>query len=234
MHGRPADATGIRSRSTTSSPRRGRFGWRRNTHQSPTDKPLARPDRTLGDDRSYTRRRGRPTRPVRRTAHPVRRPGGAGHGSSSGSAPPLPTVSPHLGATVVVNSATSVARPGRSAAELPDASYVQADVADEPRPPRLIDEVVHRHGRLDILVNNTGPPRSSPTPTCREPPRPTSARRIFSVNVIGTWQVTVAARHHLRAVRARSGDQTSSRRRGERPTGSSIPYACSKAAGSAT
>src|SRR5262249_42307223 len=54
-------------------------------------------------------------------------------------------------------------------------------------------------------------------------------RTIFDVNVIGTWQTTVAAVPHLRA----TGDGcivNVSSLAGSRPGGSSIPYAASKAA----
>jgi ketoreductase RED2 len=54
-------------------------------------------------------------------------------------------------------------------------------------------------------------------------------RRIFDVNVVGTWQVTVAAVDHLRSS-GRGQVVNVSSLAGERPTGSSIPYACSKAA----
>jgi ketoreductase RED2 len=54
-------------------------------------------------------------------------------------------------------------------------------------------------------------------------------RRLFEVNVIGTWQVTVAALPHLQATGAGVIVNVSSLA-GVRPTGSSIPYAVSKAA----
>jgi ketoreductase RED2 len=52
---------------------------------------------------------------------------------------------------------------------------------------------------------------------------------LYDVNVIGTWQVTVAAMPHLAATGAGSIVNVSSLA-GVRPTGSSIPYAVSKAA----
>jgi ketoreductase RED2 len=54
-------------------------------------------------------------------------------------------------------------------------------------------------------------------------------RRIFDVNVVGTWQVTVAALPHLRATGGGSVVNVTSLA-GVRQTGSSIPYAASKAA----
>ncbi|MEI8051729.1 MAG: SDR family oxidoreductase, partial [Actinomycetes bacterium] len=53
-------------------------------------------------------------------------------------------------------------------------------------------------------------------------------RRIFEVNVFGTWAVTVAAVDALRATKGSVVNVSSIA--GIRPTGSSIPYAASKAA----
>ena len=132
------------------------------------------------------------------------------------------------GATVVVNSVTSVDAGRALAAELPDATYVQADVSDEADARRMIDEVVAAHGRLDVLVNNAGTTAVIPHDDL-EAAGPEVWRRIFDTNVIGTWQLTVAAVPHLRAAGHGQVVNVSSVA-GERPLGSSIPYACSKAA----
>ena len=129
---------------------------------------------------------------------------------------------------MVINSSRSVEAGEALAAELPDAGYVQADVADEGQARRLIDDVVARWGRLDVLVNNAGTTQVISHGDL-EAASPDVWRRIFDVNVIGTWQVTVAAVPHLRSSDAGQVINVSSVA-GERPTGSSIPYACSKAA----
>ena len=82
------------------------------------------------------------------------------------------------------------------AAELPGADYVQADVADIAEAHRLIDTVIQRHGRLDVLVNNAGVTEVIAHRDL-ESATPEIWRRIFDVNVIGTWQLTVAAVPHL-------------------------------------
>ncbi len=87
---------------------------------------------------------------------------------------------------------------------------------------------LERHGRLDILVNNAGTTATIPHGDL-EAASPAVWRRILEVNVIGTWQVTVAAVPHLRASGHGQVINVSSMA-GERPVGSSIPYACSKAA----
>lgn len=149
-------------------------------------------------------------------------------GSSSGIGAAAARRFAGLGATVVVNSATSVAAGQTLAGELPSASYVQADISDEDQARSLIDQVVARHGRLDVLVNNAGTTEVIPHHDLRTA-SPEVWRRIFDVNVFGTWQVTVAAVDHLRAS-GRGQVINVSSLAGERPTGSSIPYACSKAA----
>jgi NAD(P)-dependent dehydrogenase (short-subunit alcohol dehydrogenase family) len=40
--------------------------------------------------------------------------------------------------------------------EFEDASYTRADLADESSIPGLIQAVLDRHGRIDVLVNNAG------------------------------------------------------------------------------
>jgi ketoreductase RED2 len=149
-------------------------------------------------------------------------------GSSSGIGAATAHLFAASGATVVINSSTSVEAGEALAAELPDASYIQADVSDERQAHKLIEGVVARHGRLDVLVNNAGTTEVIPHGDL-EAATPDVWRRIFDVNVIGTWQVTVAASSHLRSSGQGQVINVSSLA-GERPTGSSIPYACSKAA----
>jgi ketoreductase RED2 len=149
-------------------------------------------------------------------------------GSTSGIGAEIARRFAGSGATVVVNSVTSVDAGVALAAELPDATYVQADVADEADAVRLVEEVVAAHGRLDVLVNNAGTTAVIPHHDL-EAASPEVWRRIYDTNVVGTWQVTVAAVPHLRTSGAGQVLNVSSLA-GDRPVGSSIPYACSKAA----
>jgi ketoreductase RED2 len=149
-------------------------------------------------------------------------------GSSSGIGEAVARSLAAEGASVVVNSATSVEAGERVAAELPDATYVQAEVADEGAARGLVDAAVATYGRLDVLVNNAGTTVVIPHHDL-DAATPDVWRRIFDVNVVGTWQVTVAALPHLRASGAGSVVNVTSLA-GVRQTGSSIPYAASKAA----
>jgi ketoreductase RED2 len=131
-------------------------------------------------------------------------------------------------ATVVVNSSSSVAAGEAVAASLPSASYVQADVADEDDCRRLLDTTIDRYGRLDVLVNNAGTTEVIPHADL-DAATVDVFRKIFEVNVFGTWALTRLAMPMLRAGDGGAVVSVTSLA-GVRPTGSSIPYAMSKAA----
>ena len=149
-------------------------------------------------------------------------------GSSSGIGEATARAMAAGGATVVVNSSKSTEAGEALAAELPGAIYVRGDVADPVQASALVEQVVDRCGRLDVLVNNAGTTAVIPHHDL-EAATPEIWRRIYDVNVIGTWQVTVAAVPHLRASGTGAVVNVSSIA-GHATTGSSIPYAVSKAA----
>jgi ketoreductase RED2 len=148
-------------------------------------------------------------------------------GSSSGIGAATARAFAAAGAAVLVNSARSVAEGKAVAAALPDALYVQGDITEADVPARIVDAALERWGRLDALVNNAGT-------TAVIPHHDVQAasvdvwRRIFEVNVFGTWAMSVAALPALREARGSIVNVASVA--GVRPTGSSIPYAASKAA----
>jgi ketoreductase RED2 len=148
-------------------------------------------------------------------------------GSSSGIGAATARAFADAGASVLVNSARSVSEGQAVAASLPDALYVQGDITEGGVPERLVAAAVDQWGRLDTLVNNAGT-------TALIPHHDLQAasvdvwRRIFEVNVFGTWSMSVAAMPALRAARGCIVNVASVA--GVRPTGSSIPYAASKAA----
>ena len=149
-------------------------------------------------------------------------------GSSSGIGEAIARRLGSLGAEVVVNSATSTDAGTRVAAEIPGATYVQADISDPDGVARLVGECRDRWDRLDILVNNAGW-------TTLVPHHDLDAltdeifRRTMDVNVHGTWMLTKALVPLLR--RSDDGNVvTVTSIAGVRPVGSSIAYAMSKAA----
>ena len=131
------------------------------------------------------------------------------------------------GDTVVFNSVRSVEAGERLAASTANAHYVQADIAVAVDCTRLIEQVLERCGRLDVLVNNAGTTRVIPHRDL-EAATLDVWREIFEVNVFGTWSLSVAAMEALRATKGSIVNVSSVA--GVRPTGSSIPYAASKAA----
>ncbi len=149
-------------------------------------------------------------------------------GSSSGIGAAVATTFADLGARVVVNSVSSVAEGEQLAAKLPDATYIQADVSSPAEAKRLVEATVERYGRIDILVNNAGTTKVIPHHDL-DAATTEIWERILRVNLLGTWNVIQAAAPHLRA----TGDGVIlniTSLAGVRPTGSSIPYAVSKAA----
>jgi ketoreductase RED2 len=150
-------------------------------------------------------------------------------GSSSGIGEATARRLSKLGATVIVNSSSSVDAGMTVCDSLPSESlYVQADISDQAQGHDLIAQTIDRFGRLDILVNNAGW-------TTRVAHADLDALsddiflKTFEVNVFGTWWLTKAAMPHLR--NSPIGNVvTVTSIAGLRPIGSSIAYAMSKAA----
>jgi ketoreductase RED2 len=148
-------------------------------------------------------------------------------GSSSGIGESVAVALGGAGVSVVVNSSASVTAGEAVAAALPDAIYVQGNVADEDACRALVAAAVDHFGRLDILVNNAGTTRVIPHADL-DAATDEVWREIFDVNVLGTWHMTKVAVPALRASGTGSVVNITSIA-GVRPTGSSIPYAVSKA-----
>jgi ketoreductase RED2 len=148
-------------------------------------------------------------------------------GASSGIGAAVAAALAQAGARIVVNSATSVSAGEALAAQLPDAVYVQSDIADGDQARALVQATVERYGRLDVLVNNAGTTEVIPHHDL-DAVTDEVWQRILGVNVIGTFNVTRAAVPHLRQSGSAVVVNVTSLA-GVRPTGSSIPYAVSKA-----
>ena len=147
-------------------------------------------------------------------------------GSSSGIGADVARRLAGDGYRVVVNSRSSVAA-GQAVAQEIGGSYLQADVGQEQQARQLIDRVVELHGRLDVLVNNAGTTQVIPHADLAAA-TPAIWRHLYEVNVIAPFVLVTAAE---RALRAATGCVVNvSSLAGVRPTGSSIPYAASKAA----
>lgn len=127
------------------------------------------------------------------------------------------------GATVVVSSISGVPADEQLAVELPAASYAPANVNDPAAAARLVATTIERHGRLGILVNTVA------TADVIDGSSTRASELVLRVNVAGTWNVISAAAPYLRATGEGVIVNISSVV-GERPTGSSIPYAACDAA----
>jgi ketoreductase RED2 len=150
-------------------------------------------------------------------------------GSSSGIGAAIARRLSELGASVVVNSATSVEAGEAVAASLPGPSrYVQADISDQAQGKALIDAAVESFGQLDILVNNAGWTTVVPHHDL-EALTDEILMRTFEVNVFGTWWLTKAAMPLLKQSDDGNVVMITSLA-GVRPAGSSVAYAMTKAA----
>lgn len=150
-------------------------------------------------------------------------------GSSSGIGERTAQRLSELGASVVVNSSSSV-EAGRAVADalVGDALYVQGDISEPAQCQALLDATIAGFGKLDLLVNNAGW-------TTLVPHHDLDAltdeifRKTFEVNVFGTWNLTKLAMPLLQA--SDDGHVVNiTSVAGVRPVGSSIAYSMSKAA----
>jgi len=148
-------------------------------------------------------------------------------GSSSGIGEAVARRLAGHGAGVVINSATSVDAGRALAAELPDAVYVQGDIGQPETASALVDAAQQRWGRLDGLVNNAGRTVDVPL-TDIGSVTAEHWETVLRTNLIGTFLVSQAALVPLRE--APDGWITNiTSIAGVRQTGSSLPYAVSKA-----
>jgi citronellol/citronellal dehydrogenase len=119
----------------------------------------------------------------------------SGGGSGLGRASALELAA--LGARVIVCGRRP--DPLRQTAERADGGRVEAhacDIREEEQVGALVDAVLERHGRIDLLVNNAGGQYMTPA----EDITPKGFRTVMRLNVEGTWLMT-----HAVATRAMMG-----------------------------
>lgn len=149
-------------------------------------------------------------------------------GSSSGIGEAAARSLAAAGASVVVNSSSSVEAGTAVAESLPtDSIYLQADIADEEQDRALVAQTLDRFGRLDVLVNNAGW-TTRVDHTDHEALTNEILHKTFEINVYGTWWLTRAAMPALRESEGCIVNVTSIA--GLRPLGSSLAYGMAKAA----
>lgn len=136
------------------------------------------------------------------------------------------------GFAIAFHSRSSVEAGNKLTGDYLGSTYTQADLSDQNQAKFLISDVLSRHGRLDVLVNNAGINAVIPHTSLKA----ASAdiwRELYEVNVIAPWTLIAEAETALR--KYSSSDRPScivniSSHAGVRPKGASIPYAASKAA----
>jgi ketoreductase RED2 len=150
-------------------------------------------------------------------------------GSSSGIGEETARRLSALGATVVVNSSSSVEAGEAVAASLPgESAYIRADISIQDEAHGLIDATIERYGQLDFLINNAGWTTSIPHENLDDL-TDEIFRKTFDVNVFGTWWLTKRAIPHLRQSTDPNIVNITSIA-GVRPMGSSMAYSMTKAA----
>lgn len=150
-------------------------------------------------------------------------------GSSSGIGEAIARRLGEAGATVVVNSASSVEAGTAVAKSIGNgAVYMKGDISKKDDCERLIDETVAKFGRLDILVNNAG--WTTPIPHHDlDALTDEIFMKTFEVNVYGTWWLSKLAVPHLK--KSEDGNIVNiTSVAGVRQMGSSMAYSMTKAA----
>jgi len=136
------------------------------------------------------------------------------------------------GFIIAFHSKSSVDEGKCLADECPGSTYTQADLSDQEQTKFLISDVLSRHGRLDVLVNNAGINAVIPHSALKEATAEIW-RELYEVNVIAPWTLISEAEKALR--KSSTTDLPScilniSSHAGVRPKGASVPYAATKAA----
>lgn len=77
------------------------------------------------------------------------------------------------------------------------ADFVMCDVAEETSVKDAVDEVIARHGRIDILLNNAGIGGIGGIATEHGPGDMEAFRRVIGVNLVGAAQLAAYAAHRM-------------------------------------
>lgn len=105
---------------------------------------------------------------------------------------------------------------------------IQADVSDKPSVQRLVEETVQTMGRLDVVISNVGWTRMTTFLNLEEGVHDEDWDKCFLLNVKTHLWLAYAARKHLDETEGTFISTASVA--GVNPSGSSLPYAVTKAA----
>lgn len=107
---------------------------------------------------------------------------------------------------------------------------IKADVQQRSEIQRLVAETVEKFGRLDVVVSNTGWTRLTNFFDLEQQVNEDDWDKCFSVNVKSHLWLLYAAKPHLEKSEGGGAFVTVASLAGVRPSGSSLPYAVTKAA----
>ncbi|KAF7185753.1 Granaticin polyketide synthase putative ketoacyl reductase 2 [Pseudocercospora fuligena] len=113
-------------------------------------------------------------------------------------------------------------------AQQPRFQSFQADVGDKPAIQRMVKEAVSTFGRLDVVISNAGWTRITNFSNFEEGLEDDDWDRCFLYNVKAHLWLMAAAKEHLEATEG--AFVTTASIAGVKPSGSSLPYAVTKAA----
>lgn len=153
-------------------------------------------------------------------------------GSTSGIGKAIANLLASEGFAVIFHSRKSVEVGEALALQNDGASYFQADLSSQAQSKGLIEKVVAKYGRLDVLVNNAALTEVIEHSNLKAA-TPEIWRMLHEVNVISPWTLISEAEPWLK--KSSSEKYTScilnvSSHAGVRPKGASIPYSVTKAA----
>ncbi len=107
---------------------------------------------------------------------------------------------------------------------------IQADVSDRSQIKKLIEETVAKMGRLDVVISNNGWTRLTNFFDLDDQVHEEDWDRCFNANVKSHLWLLYAAKPHLEKSEGGGAFVTVASLAGVRPSGSSLPYAVTKAA----
>ena len=134
-------------------------------------------------------------------------------------------------AAEVIKEASSVTPTfAASSVNEPRFHSIQADVSDRSQIRKLIDETVSKMGRLDVVISNNGWTRLTNFFDLEDQVHEEDWDRCFNANVKSHLWLLYAAKPHLEKSEGGGAFVTVASLAGVRPSGSSLPYAVTKAA----
>lgn len=147
-------------------------------------------------------------------------------GSTSGIGKAIAERLHGAGWSVVLNGYRTDEQGEALAAQMAHSIYVDADVSDQTSASGLVDAAINAFERLDLVINNAGVAKQIPHPNLDDVDDE-FWDRLMAINLKGPWNVAKAASPYLRKTVGQIINMGSLA--GIAATGSSIPYAISKA-----